>query len=333
MKKLSQQAIKIDGIRRIFDFIAHQDSVSRSSIADHTGLSLMTVGKAADVLLEQELILQMKSPQNHAGRRTGFLKTNENKYIVIINLAVSPYAVSVYNLRLQLINHYLCPSFPLFGLSFFSSLSELILSDFEMEDCLAFGVIFSSTSAKDSLSIPADVEDIISNYFGDIPFFQCSNVNSAAIGIAYELDSSEDRSILYWHSSVDDNQGAYVINGELLHGFDTKSCDFGKLSDSSGLCFNERIKEGSRMDELEEVFAQEIANILRILPLHHLVISHENPSPLSSDVLCQILSQKHGFTFDSLPEISVVNHSKNHAEKGLALIIRDQLLARIADKQ
>lgn len=333
MKKLSQQAIKIDGIRRIFDFIAHQDSVSRSSIADHTGLSLMTVGKAADVLLEQELILQTKSPQNHAGRRTGFLKTNENKYIVIINLAVSPYAVSVYDLRLQPINRYPCPSAPLFGLSFFSSLSELILSDYELEDCLGFGVIFSSTSAKDSLSIPADIEDIISNYFGDIPFFQCCNVNSAAIGIAYELDPFEDESILYWHSSVGDNQGAYVINGELLHGFDTKSCDFGKLRDSTGVILSERILNASQINEVEEVFALEIANILRILPLHHLVISNEAPSPLSSDVLCQFLSQKHGFTFDSLPEISVVNHSKNHAEKGLAVIIRNQLLARIADKQ
>ncbi|MBE6599562.1 MAG: hypothetical protein E7638_08985 [Ruminococcaceae bacterium] len=51
MKNISLQSIKWESVRSIFSIIAERDTVSRAEIAEGTGLSLVTVGKAADALL------------------------------------------------------------------------------------------------------------------------------------------------------------------------------------------------------------------------------------------------------------------------------------------
>ena len=60
MKEIHLSTIKKESVDHIFRVIAENEQVSRAAIAQATSLSLMTVGKVVDALLEHDVIVQTK---------------------------------------------------------------------------------------------------------------------------------------------------------------------------------------------------------------------------------------------------------------------------------
>ncbi len=91
MEKSSFSTIKYDSITEILNLIINQEKISRSEIAAETGLSLMTVGKAADALLNSGIIIQSKETRSAAGRKTELINLNPLYFSIILDLKEKPF--------------------------------------------------------------------------------------------------------------------------------------------------------------------------------------------------------------------------------------------------
>lgn len=80
MEKTSLNSIKRESIKAIFNVVASKDQVSRSEIAGQTGLSLMTVGKVVDALIERGILNQTKEVKSSSGRRAGLVRLNASNF-------------------------------------------------------------------------------------------------------------------------------------------------------------------------------------------------------------------------------------------------------------
>ena len=60
MNNISLKSIKYESIKAIINSISEADRISRAEISEKTDLSLVTVGKIADALLERNVVTQIK---------------------------------------------------------------------------------------------------------------------------------------------------------------------------------------------------------------------------------------------------------------------------------
>lgn len=332
MKNFSLRCIKQNGIRSLFEIIAENDAVSRAELSDTTGISLMTVGKVADTLLFHEAVLQTKAPQNHPGRRTGYLKINESKIIVVIDLADR--SITLFDLRLTVKEKLPFPDCEPLSAPFFSFLSEKVLTAHEFDDISGLGIIIpSSAIAEQSASaIQRKTADLIGNYFGDIPFLTEYNVSAAARAYASEIDFSEGKNILCLLSEGGETKGVHVVQNEPLPGIHIPFREVGRICDSQGLSFDERLRCANSAESFFEIFAHETANILRLFAPHALVVSRIEEIPSLSAKL-EIFLKEHGFDQFSLPEIREAVQLDDHAKLGLAMNVRTSWLDNLTSER
>ena len=97
MQNISLKSIKWESIKAIFNSISAAEKISRADISAETGLSLMTVGKVADALLNMHIVSQAKASAGTAGRRAGMLSINSTPYAVILDLTSPNFHMSVIN--------------------------------------------------------------------------------------------------------------------------------------------------------------------------------------------------------------------------------------------
>ena len=106
MNNITLKSIKCESIKSIFASIADADKISRAEISAKTDLSLVTVGKVADALLDMNIVCQVKEIKPQAGRRAGLLGVNPDKFAVILDITSYDFRVSVLDLRLHQIEKY-----------------------------------------------------------------------------------------------------------------------------------------------------------------------------------------------------------------------------------
>ena len=70
MPELDLASIKRESVGMIFNILENGRPMTRSELASATGLSLMTVGKAVDLLTDSKLAVQQKVQTGSAGRRS-----------------------------------------------------------------------------------------------------------------------------------------------------------------------------------------------------------------------------------------------------------------------
>lgn len=103
MKNIGQAAIRRENVRAIFDAIESSPKgtgISRAEIAAATGLSLMTVGKTADLLIGKGVVTQVKPATGSAGRRTGMLDLSDEYFIAVLDLSGNVFRETIFDLRL-----------------------------------------------------------------------------------------------------------------------------------------------------------------------------------------------------------------------------------------
>jgi len=80
MNKLNLINIRNEHIINVFNSISKlKENASRANIAEYTNLSLMTVGKIIDALIENGIVVQYKEARGSPGRKSGILTYNKNK--------------------------------------------------------------------------------------------------------------------------------------------------------------------------------------------------------------------------------------------------------------
>ena len=101
MNNITLKSIKCESIKSIFS------SIADAEISAKTDLSLVTVGKVADALLDMNIVCQVKEVKPQAGRRAGLLGVNPDKFAVILDITSYDFRVSVLDLRLHLVEKYI----------------------------------------------------------------------------------------------------------------------------------------------------------------------------------------------------------------------------------
>ncbi len=148
MQKTSQSNIRRENIEAVFSQIIQKDAVSRGEIAEKTGLSLMTVGKVADLLTDCGAVVQAKPATGKSGRRAGFLSISERIISLVCDISIDPMTASIVNLRLDSLGKtsydYDYRKTPQDNLTeFFSKVSALLLGSLRDKTLIGSAIIYS----------------------------------------------------------------------------------------------------------------------------------------------------------------------------------------------
>lgn len=148
MPKTNQRNIRRENIEAVFGEISSHDAISRSEIAKRTGLSLMTVGKVADILTECGAAVQAKPATGRSGRRAGFLSISESIISLVCDISSDPMTAYIVDLKgessARTVYDYNYRRSPHDNLTeFFSRVSLLLLENLRDKTLIGSAVIYS----------------------------------------------------------------------------------------------------------------------------------------------------------------------------------------------
>lgn len=103
MEKSPLSTIKHDSVNDILTLISNRNKISRADIASETELSLMTVGKVADALIDYDVVVQTKQVRAAAGRRARLLSLNPLYFGIVLDLQQRPFRSFIVNSELTII--------------------------------------------------------------------------------------------------------------------------------------------------------------------------------------------------------------------------------------
>ena len=249
MNNITLKSIKCESIKSIFASIADADKISRAEISAKTDLSLVTVGKVADALLDMNIVCQVKEIKPQAGRRAGLLGVNPDKFAVILDITSYDFRVSVLNLRLHQIEKYVYngphnASYEECLNSFFCDTSIYIGRKYNFDNCFGVGVSCPGpyNEVQDSVTttrVPElrglKLKEMLCRHFRNLPLLIDSHINAAARSNVLHVDQYDEKNIVYWYVGTRNVCGAFMVKGEIILGRDHLACEFGKMIDRSGI--------------------------------------------------------------------------------------------------
>lgn len=128
--------IKKAGKRRIFEKIRENPGISRLEISNATSLSLMTVGKACDELLEKNIVTYERSCTANVGRKAKNINLNDDAYLAVLKICKDSVYFSLFTASLAPV---CTQNTPLAG--FFSEIKLFLIENGWATKILALGVI------------------------------------------------------------------------------------------------------------------------------------------------------------------------------------------------
>lgn len=343
MNSTTLKSIKWESVNAIFSTIAESQVISRAEIADATGLSLVTVGKVADALLERNILHQEKEIRTSAGRRAGLLTLNANRFAIIFDLSCKDFRLSVIDLRLQLVEklkyHYKADRFYEENLrGFLYETSSYLKKRYEMQNCFGVGVCTPGpydpeTDSADYSRIP-EIKDIplrriVREYLPRQTVYIDAGENMAALSNISEVPDFRQKTILYLFLGEEVASGAVVIDGEFLRGYHRQPCDFSRLQLPGGVSFLTALRACQTVDTLIPILLPFIHTLIQILAPAAILVEcetvregRENVVPRLTDALCET----YGYAPDTLPELIGTCCKFRHAHRGLARTLREMWL-------
>lgn len=162
----------------VFCAVRDAKTATRATIADLTGLSLMTVGKITDRLEREKILVRVKQKENgsSAGRRPAVYRLNRKPFVMVADATTAYTRVWLYDLGGHSV-----------GLPFTKELCD------DEEDMMRFfgkdadSVVLTAVVAADGKPEPYDI-------FPEAPYLFVSGTTAAAWDVYYETD---EKSVLY----------------------------------------------------------------------------------------------------------------------------------------
>ncbi|MEE0969420.1 MAG: hypothetical protein U0M06_08635 [Clostridia bacterium] len=333
--KLFQKNIKNENTRAIFCAIAGVSGISRAEISEKTGLSLMTVGKVADILVKEEYITQAKPAREMAGRRAGMLTVADNHFIFVIDISGDVCRASVLNLKLETIDSMSYPYndslFPEDNLMIFLRESgTLLFRNLATKKLIGTGVCVAS-AVKDGKNISKysilneNITEIVRNAIGIIPDVVMNRMEAAAIfeleGLAPELKGCTIS--LQIGKKID---GCIAIDGKIIE----RPSDFGNLICANGKTLSENLIAGTNIFDEEEMCRQlafALRPIITVLAPSAVFISRYGEKGFSEWFAKLLRFELEKFCV--APEIFLESGRTARCDMGVGMILRDKMINKL----
>lgn len=339
------KSIKHSSIISIFNAIASGENTSRAQISTLTGLSLMTVGKIADSLIDLGIVTQDKQILSHAGRRAGVMNVNKNKYAIILDISAQPLTLTLYDLKLSQIDTI---SFPLSNgenfsrriSRFFEESRNFIEEKYSISDCIGVGIIVPGAYIKEKDRIISDKimeMNIISPYeygkqcFNDTNIIVDSHINASSVSSVSEVDGYLSKTVLYMYFDNSTLGCAYYLNGNMLRGKDMRTCNIGQMIFDHGTTVEERFSLCKSEEECTTILCKLLFNLTSIVYPDTIILENNSRFPSSNikDFIINSLISEYKINKDSVPEIHESCSEYKSSHRGLAMLLREQWVSSI----
>ena len=342
MENINLRSIRWESIKTVFLSIARTEKISRADISAETDLSLMTVGKVADALMDIDAIEQCKESKNSAGRRAGLLSIKQSIYSVILDLQTKNFACCIMNMRLNPVEtipyHYVdsmsfCENLD----RFLRNASSFLSTNYSDGTLIGVGVAIpgtytpatNSTNCQDLPELDTvDIPGTVSEYFPHMPIVVDSAYNAAAMSHIAQIGGYKEKVIFYWHIHENGVRGAIIPYGKVLHGAHRAAGDFGKVIAPSGATLNSLVKASNSATENAAVLARSIHNVIRLADPDVIIL--ECPLYKNNDDFCGLLKstlvEECHLSPETLPDIIIASGRASHAFRGLTMRLRESWL-------
>lgn len=331
-EKISQSGIRNENIIAIFDEIALSSGISRAEISERTGLSLMTVGKVADLMTHEGIIAQSKPATGNAGRRAGMLTLLDGHFLLSLDISGEVFRATALDLALI--------PFDSISYRYNNSLSpEDNLIIFYREACtLLMKHLMSKKLAGMGISIPGEYDSendtVKAPHIKHLEGLKIAATMKSATGLSPDrimnanecsaisvLSSlSEDENSCTVNLSLDSGTyGCITLDGSVMHrpsDFDTLPCDNGKT-----LGYN--LSANMDEEELSHMIGSALRPIINVICPDSIFISASErtftewfPTFLRNELK----------TSSSMPKIIFENSRKSRTDLGMAHILRKDML-------
>lgn len=336
--------IKYENTKAILTAITLSKSTTRAEISEKTGLSLVTVGKIAESLIESGIISQVLEPKPHAGRRAGSLSVNEDIFLVMVDVCSYKFIVTLYNLRMEQISmqryYYQTDiSFAENVDNILGQILEHLLTNYEIANCLAIGVsvvgaynkskdVAENTHYPETSSV--NIRAKFSEYFPNTDIIVNSATNAAAEYNATKVLGYKEKGIIYWYLSHEFILGAYILNGNILSGRDGKASDFGAMLRFDGLTLEDKVKMSKNAEACADEIAFALYNTIKLMNPHTVILEVDDIHPTDDFIVLvrDLLTKKYRLKENEIPDIISSLKKGNSAHQGLAMEIRHNWLVK-----
>lgn len=342
MKNINLRSIRWESIKAVFLSIARSEKISRADISAETDLSLMTVGKVADALMDIQVIEQCKESKNSAGRRAGLLSIKKSIYSVILDLTSKNFSCCIMDLRLNPVDQMPYSYVDSMSLRdnldrFLQNVSSFLSREMESNDCIGIGLAVpgtyipqtNRTNCRDFPELDTlDLTETVSRYFPDTPILIESAYSAAAISHISQISGYREKVIFYWCVSENGIHGAIIPNGKILHGAHYSAGNFGQVIVPAGVTLSSLVKRTNPMTDNATALVRSIHNVIRLADPDAVILEctmYENGADFC-DLVRNMLIEDFKLLPESLPEILVVNDGAHHAFRGLTINLRKNWL-------
>jgi hypothetical protein len=95
------ETLKNDNIQAVFRAVVDEGCETRSEIAESTGLSIVTAGKAVEAFLDTDIFVQKTKQAKTVGRHAGRILPNPGRNITVMDLSKRNFQLLIYDLTLS----------------------------------------------------------------------------------------------------------------------------------------------------------------------------------------------------------------------------------------
>ncbi len=211
--KYTLSGMRRDSIKRIFSVISKAKKITRHGIAQTTGLSLMTVGKITEILLDKRAVRYEKSEGLGVGRKVEYIALYEKLYEISLVISGEYIMAAIFDFHLNL-----CEKFAIAredreaAVLLPDLMGEIMARLFEnnmVGQCVGVGAAFD---AKDE-SFAKELAFSVSRQLSLKTCVTADRVTAAATGASVDCDCEK---ILYLAEDAPGFEGIFMEKGEKL---------------------------------------------------------------------------------------------------------------------
>lgn len=233
MSSIDLKNIKSKSIRAVFLSIAHSPKITRAEIAKETGLSLMTVGKIADILTRIGITEEEKESSGSVGRRAASIRISDLYYGILLDISSQTFVCEIVDAGTNTMDQFFYSYNPNYyqeenTLLFLKNLTLHLSTRYDPEKCFGIGAITEKfmrsaitcqsqdpEASNRRSELQKEIKDALADYSNNIQW--ASLVESAAYCIAEATPRHKEKAILY--SYIESSaQSAMIIRGEIFKG-------------------------------------------------------------------------------------------------------------------
>ena len=284
MKSLDQSAIRKQNIRRILDLLTVQSPRTRQSLAEATGLSLMTVTNLVDQLKEQQVLRLSPVPRGGKDKPSSGRKAENiafcgsNHAWLIVDLSGRHFRYTLLGFDLSVLCEINCTGegeYLTRLTRFLCSIREGISGPLGGRSLLGVAVVAPgpyeiSCDTVYNQRLPelnaVKIKALMQQCLGDYDYYVDEDVKFAVRAFA-PLSTQDSCELMYYLFIGEGVGGAVVHNGNMLRGLNATAGDAGQLKNAAGTTYENLLSLPSFSSSLG-LSAESIKHLTELLRLY-----------------------------------------------------------------